>query len=967
MGTFEDHQDLYLMHYGVGHDKGGHSGRYPWGSGDIPYQRYGDFYSRYKNLKAEGKTEKEIAQALNVLDKYGNPSVKKLRAMYSNAGAEKRAVDRSIAVKLMEECNGNRSEVARRMGINESTVRSLLDENKAARKDATRQTAEALKAYVDEHKYVDIGPGAEFGLGVKRTKFQNAVDILEEDGYKVQYIQIDQMGTNHKTTISVLTPGDVPYSELSENRYDIAPLSGTRTVDDEGTVTKLGLADKPVAISSDRVQIKYAEEGGLDRDGLIELRRGVNDISIGNSQYAQVRINVDDTHYLKGMAIYSDDLPDGVDIRFNTNKSLGTDKMKVLKPLKHVNADDPNSPVDWDNPFGASIETQKTYKDANGETKYSAANIIREEGEWASWSKNLASQFLSKQPLPLAKRQLETAYEDKRVEFEEICKLTNPTIKKKLLESFADGCDAQAVDLKAAPFPRQQSHVLLPFTDVKEGEIYAPNYENGTKVALVRYPHGGTFEIPILTVNNRKGSQADEAIHNAPDAVGINHSTAQRLSGADFDGDTAVVIPLSDKVNVKNSKPLKGLEDFDPSSAYPGYPGMKVISNQTKQIEMGKVTNLITDMTLKGATEEELARAVKHSMVVIDSEKHKLNYKLSEQENGIAELKKKYQDNGDGKTAASTIISRASSQQDVPVRKEWSPSSSSIGPNGEKIYQYTNETYTIGKLKGVSKKDGGEVSVNRDPKSGRLYYLQKDESTGKKVRVYTTEDAFDSLTTKTRTQRSTKMAEREDAFELTSGGSKENPGYPMEKVYATYANNMKGLGNKARLEWLKTPNLEYSKEAHEKYKEEAASLDRKLDTALMNAPRERQAQLIANQTMSLKRQDNPNMTKEQEKKYKGQALNGARKKVGASKERIDISDREWEAIQAGAISESKLRRILDNTDLDKLKERATPRQTKTISSSMQALAKSMASSGYSTADIANRLGISASSVYNITK
>jgi len=29
--------DLYIMHYGVGHDKGGHSGRYPWGSGENPY------------------------------------------------------------------------------------------------------------------------------------------------------------------------------------------------------------------------------------------------------------------------------------------------------------------------------------------------------------------------------------------------------------------------------------------------------------------------------------------------------------------------------------------------------------------------------------------------------------------------------------------------------------------------------------------------------------------------------------------------------------------------------------------------------------------------------------------------------------------------------------------------------------------------------------------------------------------
>lgn len=29
----------FLCHYGVGHDQGGHSGRYPWGSGNRPHQR----------------------------------------------------------------------------------------------------------------------------------------------------------------------------------------------------------------------------------------------------------------------------------------------------------------------------------------------------------------------------------------------------------------------------------------------------------------------------------------------------------------------------------------------------------------------------------------------------------------------------------------------------------------------------------------------------------------------------------------------------------------------------------------------------------------------------------------------------------------------------------------------------------------------------------------------------------------
>ena len=58
----------------------------------------------------------------------------------------------------------------------------------------------------------------------------------------------------------------------------------------------------------------------LDKDGVIEIRSGVDDLSLGDSHYAQVRILVDGNTYLKGMAVYSDDLPDGVDVMFNTNK-----------------------------------------------------------------------------------------------------------------------------------------------------------------------------------------------------------------------------------------------------------------------------------------------------------------------------------------------------------------------------------------------------------------------------------------------------------------------------------------------------------------------------------------------------------------------------------------------------------------------------------------------------------------------
>ena len=202
--------------------------------------------------------------------------------------------------------------------------------------------------------------------------------------------------------------------------------------------------------------------------------------------------------------------------------------------------------------------------------------------------------------------------------------------------------------------------------------MYAPNYKNGEKVALIRYPHGGTFEIPILTVNNKQ-STAKRMLDNALDAIGINSKVAERLSGADFDGDTVMVIPTGGKVKVTSTPPLKGLEGFDPKLEYGGKKEGTFKPMKNTQTEMGKISNLITDMTLKGATQDELARAVRHSMVVIDAEKHKLDYKQSEQDNGISALKKKYQgtvdENGRYHEGAATLISRAKSETSVLKRK----------------------------------------------------------------------------------------------------------------------------------------------------------------------------------------------------------------------------------------------------------------------------------------------------------
>lgn len=894
-----------LMHYGMPR----RSGRYPWGSGDNPYQHSGDFLSRVEEMKRDnftftdkdGKTytgEVAIAKSMGL-------STTQFRTQLSLAKDERRSQDVATA-KALREKGYSLNEIADKMGFaNDSSVRSLLNESSEARMNQAKTTADFLKQQVAEKGMIDVGTGVERELGISKEKMNQALYILEMEGYPIYGGGVPQVTNPGKqTNIKVLCPPGTEHKEI----YNFENVHSVRDyVSHDGGET----FDKfvyPKSMDSKRMQICYAEDGGIQKDGVIEIRRGVEDLSLGNSHYAQVRILVDDNRYLKGMAVYSDDLPPGIDVRFNTNKKRGTPPEDVMKKIK----DDP------DNPFGSLIKAggQSYYIDANGERQLSLINKRAEEGDWGEWADKLPSQFLSKQSLSLVNKQLNLAASDKMAEFDEICALTNPTVKKSLLKSFADDCDSAAVHLQAAALPRQKYQVILPITSMKDTEVYAPNYKNGETVALVRYPHGGTFEIPILTVNNKQ-AEARRVLGNTPkDAIGINSKVAERLSGADFDGDTVMVIPCNSsksKVKITSTPPLKGLEGFDPKLEYGGKPegSFKLMRNTQK--EMGVVSNLITDMTLKGATQDELARAVRHSMVVIDAEKHKLDYKQSEIDNGIASLKKKYQgtvdEDGRYHEGASTLISRAKSEVSV-VKRQGSPR--------------------------IDEETGEQIWKNVDDP------IYTDRRTGK---------------TKVRTQPSTKMAETRDAFTLVSEADT-----PVERAYATYANKMKALGNQARLEILATGKVPYSASAKETYQAEVDSLNAKLNVALKNAPRERQAQTMANAVVAAKKQDNPGMTSGEIKKASQQALTQARAAVGAKRETIKITDREWEAIQAGAISENKLIQIIDNVDIDSLRQRATPRATTSLSQAKQAKIASMNASGYSTSEIAEALGVSTSTV-----
>lgn len=859
------------------------SGRYPWGSGDDPFQSSQSFLSNVAALQKKGMTEKQIADGMGI-------KVAQLRARKTLAIADKRKSDVAEAIRLKEKGMSNVA-IGTQMGINESSVRSLLDPVLQERSEITHVTAQMLKDNVDQYKYLDVGVGTENHLGISKTKLNAAIAMLEEEGYKVQYVQVEQLGApGNFTSIKILTPPDTPYTDVFKEQHLIKTIG---EYSEDGGRTFLGL--EPIkSIDSSRIMIQGGAEGS-SKDGVLELRMGVDDISLGDNRYAQVRVGVDGTHYMKGMAMYVDDLPDGIDIRYNTNKPVGTDPSKVFKTME----------ADPDNPFG-SIVRQKHYIDANGNKQLSALNIVGgkegagEEGSWDDWSKTLSSQMLSKQPVELAKRQLGIAFDIKTEEYNDIMALTNPAIKKRLLQSFADDCDSSAVHLKAAALPRQRNSVILPLPGLKDTEIYAPNFREGERVVLIRHPHGGKFEIPELTVNNTY-SLGKKLLGNAKDAVGINPKVAERLSGADFDGDTVLVIPNNRKVGIRTEAPLRGLKNFDPKESYPGYDGMPKMTKQAKGRQMGDVSNLITDMTIKGANNSEIARAVRHSMVVIDAEKHGLNYKQSAIDNGIASLKEKYQ--GGKRAGASTLVSQASSDIRVPFRKK----QYHIDPKtGSKVYDYTGETY-------IDKKG------KTQPK----------------------------LTT------SKRMAETPDAYTLSSGTL-------MESAYANHANKLKALGNTARKELVSTPTTPYSPSAKKAYSKEVATLDAKLNVALKNAPLERQAQLLATKVVSTKKSANPDMQNDELKKIKSQALNESRNRVGAKKQQIEITTKEWEAIQSGAISNNKLTKILNNTNLDTIKQLATPRTSIGLSPAKAARAKSMLSLGYTQAEVADHLGVSTS-------
>lgn len=897
-----------LEHYGTKR----HSGRYPWGSGKTPYQHSGDFLSRVNELKKNGLSEKNILETINngMPDEY-KMGLTEFRIALQKAGHDRKALEYDQIRALKDDGLGWKA-IGDKLGMSESSVRSKYNNGIGEKASQAEKIAETLKKEVDKKGMIDISEGANQVLGVSESKLDEAAYILEaEYGYKRYGVGIRQpTNVRQQTNITVLAKPEYDQKYAYQHQEQIDSLGDYHSDDGGDTFTKL---QRPASLDSSRVAIRYGDEGGLDKDGVMEIRRGVPDLDLGKSHYAQVRILVDGDHYLKGMAVYSDDLPDGVDIMFNTNKPSGTPKMKVLKEAK----------ADPDNPFGAAIKAngQSTYIGADGKEHLSPINKLKEEGDWDTMSRNVSSQFLSKQPKKLIENQLKLTVADYQAQYDEIMQYDNPTVKKKLLNDFADTCEGTSMTLKASAFPGQSTKVILPINKIKETEAYCPTYENGTQLALIRYPHAGTFEIPIVTVNN-KNLHGKRNLGQIQDAIGINAKVAERLSGADFDGDTVMAIPMSDKVKIKSTRPLDDLKDFDPKTAYAvpeGNPNhVRLMKKEEKQKEMGIISNLITDMTLRGADEKELARAVKHSMVVIDAEKHKLDYKRSERENGIQELKQKWQirvdEEGNEKYGgASTLLSRRKQTVRVPERRG---SVRVDKETGEYIYKESGRTFT-------------------DPKTGKERLAEDTVSL---------------------------ISETKDARTLSSGTIQEN-------LYADFSNKLKAMANQARKEAVNMKGIQRDPQAAKTYATEVASLKEKYNNMIANKPKERKAMLIANANIKAKIQEqglNPAIDKKEIKKISSVEMQRARDSVGASgrKSKVTFTDKEWEAVQAGAISDNMLTKFLNSSDSDEIVKRAMPKTTSVMSSAKMSKAKAMLRSGYTYKEIAQACGVPESTVYS---
>ena len=258
--------DYYLAHYGTPR----HSGRYPWGSGgNVTGTRSATFLDALAELRSKGMTESEIAKGWGI-------TTTQLRQINSIEKNKLKQDNIREAVKLKDKGWSNVA-IGEKMGIPESSVRNLLKSSIKEDGDILTSTANNLREEVNKGGFIDIGTGVENHLGISSTKLGTAVAVLKSEGYVVHKVQVDQLGTNQKTTIKVLCPPGTRYPDVV-TQMELIRLPFNRSTDSGRTWNKTG---PPLNVSSKRIQVAYKEDGGAEADGVLYVRPGVKDLSLG--------------------------------------------------------------------------------------------------------------------------------------------------------------------------------------------------------------------------------------------------------------------------------------------------------------------------------------------------------------------------------------------------------------------------------------------------------------------------------------------------------------------------------------------------------------------------------------------------------------------------------------------------------------------------------------------------------------
>lgn len=1028
------------------------SGRYLVGSGETPYQHEYNVHNEYNRYNAMGYSDADIARVM------GYKSVPALRAAVSASSEEYKNI-RGAQFEALRAKGLSNSEIARQLGVSEGTVRNMVKKAEAGQsvrttkltnaKDMLRESVNSIDTD-QPFSMIDVGEGTEMYMGFGQDTKNNALIALQEEGYVVTTIQVGQVGNStNKTTVQVLAKvndpefvaeygvsgkmnvkGEVVTAEqnaLSKYAYshldEIQPVTSTICENEDGVEVARAL-EKPKQINIDRVMIadpldptpsgifdpttgkEYTMgEVNAAKDGTMILRPSAKDLTMtdeGNTKithYAQVRIACTDgkgiDRYCKGMAMYGneEDFPDGVDIIFYTNpgKVSADGKVYAESVLKKQKKEEMN-------PFGADLKAsgQRHYIDSDGNEQLSAVNILREEGDWGNYSLSLPSQFLAKQNVPLVKEQLKATVQEKKDYIDTLSKISDPQVRNKLLEDFADSLDSQAIHLNAAGVSEQRTQVILPCTSLRGteynedgsvkryGEVYAPGYGDGQKVAIIRYPHANICELPILIVNNNN-EEGRRTIGFGKDAIGLPKSALEQLSGADTDGDTGTVIPVSMLNNkgltVDSKAYFKELVGFDAESTWPYVEGVtqkskkwngidkegKTMTKAERGQEMGLVTNLIMDMSTLGdaVSHDEHVRAIKYSMVAIDAYKHNIDWRQAKEDLNITGLYSKYSSTSRG--GGMTLFTRAKSmKQDVPEYKEGAYVTDSktgktkkllIDPEtGEKLFTYTNGTH--------SKKVG-------ETEDGKGIY---DDSVREPNKVSVEKLRYAWMQGK-------------GAASLAS----DNPS-TKEQMYVEYSDTLHALANSVRRMLSddsyhvidsdgKTIKKVDSKTYREKAKQNAteedadiiASLRAKLEVAKRNAPKERLAQVYANAAIKARLESNPSIKDDDDalKKLKNAELASARTRTGANGKgtRVVIDKREYEAINSGKVPKTLVADVLKKSDSESLSKCVSnasgTRQVLTASQIARIKAWAASDSRSTPYQMAKSLGVSVSTINKV--